>query len=144
MSKGNKTVMAKITIVTDENRLTLNPQWKQWKQRVVKVELHQLDGSTQEAKFYFPIFTWSTDALELAGLYISEVVRHWTKHYLKIKSFQVRLGSVNNTGKEKYDLCYELEEIPLNKVFVPKYPSGKYMRPETVKKREQAQRLKRS
>lgn len=126
-----------------EQHKEINPRLKQWVERVVKIELHLLDGSIKEAKLTFPLFTFWSDPDELAGTYLSAWINHMTKHFLKLKSFQVHLGSINDKGEEIYSIHYAPDEIPLNKVYVPRQNiKGRWVKPETEKRRQQRAKLK--
>lgn len=135
--------MEKVLIITEENYLQHNPAASQWKQRVVKVTLFHLDNTTSEIKLTLPIFSHWIDCTEMAERYLSGYVNQLTQHYLKISAFQVQIGSINDKGAEVYGITYDKEIIPLNKVYVPNYkPFGRWVKPETEKRRQQGSRLK--
>lgn len=133
--------MARRIKIINPDDLDQFPQFEQWVQRVTKVELHFIDGTTKEMKLYFPIFTFWSDPGELSNGYLSAMVNHWTKYWLKIKSYKVSLGSVKNTGEEHYGSYYETIEIPLDKIYTYKFPGGIWEDPETIMKREREERL---
>lgn len=119
--------MGNIPFIKD-NSFNNEDQFKQWTHRSVKVVLDNLDGTQSEVKLTWPkVSNWGDDA-EIANLYISQMIEHWTKLQLKISAYQVFLGSINKDGQEHYSIYYDKIEIPVGKVFMPsKQGIGKWV-----------------
>jgi hypothetical protein len=128
-------------IIHDPNNIN-DPEFAHIQQRVTKVELNFLDGTTKEMKLYFPYFTAWGEASEITNNYLSALVEHWTRYWLKIKSYQVSLGSVFKDGTEHYMEKYFMQEIPLDKVYVHEWPGGKWVDPVGYEQMKREERLK--
>src|ERR1043165_9275492 len=109
-----------------------------WKYRITKVVLQNLDGTQHEVKLTFPYLTSNGEMQELTHNYLSGLIDHWSKFWIKIKSYQIFFGSIDNKDNEVWNLDYPPFEIPLNKVFVPNknYASGTWEKPETILKKQ--------
>lgn len=118
------------------------PEFNHIEQRVTKVELYFVDGSVKEAKLYFPFFTLSGEASEITNVYLSALIKHWTRYWLKIKAYKVTLGVVYKNGTEKFDLSYSPEEIPVNKVYVQRWPFGEWVDPVEYERANRQERQK--
>lgn len=119
-----------------------SPQFAKFTHRCVKVILFNLDGTESEVKLTWPkVSDWIEDQ-EIANCYISEMVEHWCMSWIKIKAYQVHLGSVNISGAEQYGISYPIVEIPLNKVYHPQ--TRTWQDPETIIKSKLRQRQDRA
>ncbi len=129
--------MKRIPFINDKDAFEQFPQMKQWRQRIIKAVLYHLDGTTSEMKLTFPVFTAWGEPCEIAGVYMSLFIEDLTTNWLTIKSYQIHTGSVDHKGNEVYTTTYEMNEIPLNKVYVRtgKAP-GRLVSPHVAEKRK--------
>src|ERR1043165_8889422 len=124
----------RIPIIRDKNFTEFYPDAKQWVKRITKVVLNHLDGTTSEIKLEFPIYSFWREPQEKSNYYLSAWINDLSRHWIKITSYEVFLGSINDKGEESYSICYGIDEIPLNKVWVPAKEAGEWMKPEDVKR----------
>jgi hypothetical protein len=128
--------------IDDLNNINDFPEFNHIEQRVTKVELCFIDGSVKEAKLYFPFFTLSSEASEITNVYLSALINHWTRYWLKIKSYKIALGCVYKNGTEEYNVSYSPEEIPVDKVYIQDWPGGKWVDPVQHEKQQRKARVK--
>lgn len=111
---------------------------------ITKVNLYFLDGTVYPVKLYAPRFTNWLEPQELSNTYLSALIGYWCKYWLKISAYQVFLGTVDpQTGEESYTITYPMQEIPLDKVYMPADVSGEWIDPEEERQQQQTgERLK--
>jgi hypothetical protein len=108
---------SEIKKVSSENFTEYYPHLNQWKSRVTKVILYNLDGTTSEMKLIFPILSFWSEPQEESQYYLRLLVYQWTESWLNISKFEVHLGSIDHNDVEHYSIKYEPEKIPLNMVW---------------------------
>lgn len=130
--------MQKKQVLTNDNTAELFPHLKQWNQRITKVVLFNLDGTTSEVKLTFPIFSHWGEPSEISQHYLSNLVCDWSRFWIKIRAYQIHLGSIDKDGNEGYSISYAVNEIPLNKIYV----DGKWISPKAAEEKEKKRAMK--
>lgn len=109
--------------------------------RVVKIQMHHLDGKTSDMKLYMPVETPCCDMQESAVRYLEALTEHLTARHLMITHYQIATGSLWDDGREIYSCFYNPVYIPFDKVYVPTYRFGNWVDPLDVKKEKQQQKF---
>jgi hypothetical protein len=105
-------------------------------QRIVRLTVWNLDGTTSEMKFYFPaLFCNNMDDTNSAGRHLAEWCREMTRYYLKISHYKIDFGTVLTDGTEQIGaISFEKQNIPEGKIFkAGKIETGQWMTPQKLK-----------
>jgi hypothetical protein len=127
-------------IINNNNLTDLYPEFKNIKQRIVRLTVWNLDGTTDEMRFTYPAgFCWNGDDTNRAGQHLEEWCREMTRYYLKISHYQVDFGIVYQDGTERMECSwFEKKQVPLGKMYeTGKCSNGKWMTPEKIKAKQQ-------
>jgi len=124
-------------IINNSNITDIYPEFKNIKQRIVRLTVWNLDGTTSEMKFYYPPFCWNGDCENRVGQHLEEWCREMTRFYLKISHYQVHFGVQYQDGTEEIGgASFMLKEVPEGKIFkTAKCNQGKWKTPEQLEKR---------
>lgn len=109
----------------------------QFSHRVTRITLFHLDGTTSNMKFMMPVTTAWGEMQETATVYLQALVENLTRTWIKIRGFQIAMGSIYQNGEEIYSSYYAPVEIPLNKVFIPPIELGRWV---TLEERQKAEK----
>lgn len=101
--------------------------FENWTHRCLKAILYHTNGKETEVKISWPIMTvWSEDQ-EVANMYISKMVEHWANHFANIFAYQVLLGSISNSGEERYSISYPITNILSKEDHVRELPMANHL-----------------
>lgn len=125
-------------MIVNQNNLTdIYPEWKNIKQRILLLTVWNLDGTTSESKFYFPVFCWNGDDSGRMAMHLMEWVKEMSRYHWKISHYEVNQGCVYQDGREEiFGSGWGRHEIPTGRLY-KRGTSGKWITPEQADKDHQ-------